>query len=369
MSMQDMFRREVAKKPTYIPGKSVDEMKREFGVEKFVKVGSNENPLGPSPMAVKAAQEAALTMNLYPDDYGYQLKEKLAKKHGLKVENIVLGNGGTELLKMFAECFINEGDEIVVSASTYNKYATEVGFLGGVSVVIPTKENFEVDVEGMVQAVTDKTKLLFICNPNNPTGNIVSKDKIQWLIEHTPEHVTIILDEAYYDYAIFSDDYEDTRPYLDQREALVILRTFSKIAGLAGVRIGYAMTNTEIATALNRTKLTFGVNCFALAAGIAALDDEAHIETAKALNRRSIEMMEKYFESKGLTYIKSYANFIFVDVQRDVKEVYNELLRYGVVARGGHLWKLNNWLRISTTTEENTQIIIDALDKVLFGAQ
>ncbi len=369
MKVQELFRREVAKKPTYVPGKSVDEMKREFGVEKFVKVGSNENPLGPSPMAIQAVREAAATMNLYPDDYGYTLKEKLAKKHDLKVENIVLGNGGTELLKMFAECFINEGDEVAVSASTYNKYATEVGFLGGVPVVVPTKEDFEVDVEGMVKAVTEKTKLLFICNPNNPTGNIVPKDKIKWLIENTPEYVTIILDEAYFDYAIFSEEYEDTRPYLDQRETLVILRTFSKIAGLAGVRIGYAMTNEEIASALNRTKLTFGVNCFALAAGIAALDDEGHIEAAKTLNRRSIGMMEDYFDRRGLKYIKSYANFIFVDVQRDVKEVYNELLKYGVVARGGHLWKLNNWLRISSTTEENTQIIIDALDKILFGGK
>lgn len=367
MSVQQYFRREVAKKPIYVPGKSVDEMKREFNLDKFVKAGSNENPLGPSPLALKAVYEAAASMNLYPDDYGFQLKEKLAKKHNLKVENIVLGNGGTELLKMFAECFINEGDEAIVSSATYNKYATEVGFLGGVPVVVPTKEKFEVDVEGMVAAVTDRTKLLFICNPNNPTGNIVSKKKIKWLIENTPKHVTIILDEAYFDYAIFSEDYVDTRPYLDQRETLVILRTFSKSAGLAGVRIGYAMTNEEIATALNRTKLTFGVNCFALAAGIAALDDTEHIETTKALNRRSIEMLEAYFERRGLTYIKSYANFIFVDVQRDVREVYNQLLKFGVVTRGGHLWKLNHWLRISSSTEENTQIMIDALDKVLFG--
>ena len=366
--MQELFRREVAKKPVYVPGKSVDEMKREYHIDRFVKAGSNENPLGPSPMAVRAVQEAAAGMNLYPDDYGYRLKEKLAEKHGLKVENIVLGNGGTELLKMFAETFINEGDEAVISANTYNKYATEIGFLGGVPVIIPTKENFEADVEGMVRAVNERTKLLFICNPNNPTGNIVTKDRIKWLIDNTPKHVTIILDEAYYDYAIFSGDYEDTRPYLDQRDTLVILRTFSKRAGLAGVRIGYAMTNEETAAALNRTKLTFGVNCFALAAGIAALDDTAHVEAAKALNRRSIGMLEAYFERRGLPYIKSFANFVFVDVGRDVREVYQKLLQFGVVTRGGHLWKLNNWLRISSSTEENTQIIIDALDQVLFGA-
>lgn len=365
--MQELFRREVAKKPIYVPGKSVDEMKREFGIEKFVKVGSNENPLGPSPKAIKAVQEAALNMNLYPDDYGYKLKEKLAQKHGVKVENVVLGNGGTEILKMFAECFINEGDEAVIAENTYNKYATEVIFLGGVPVRVPTLEDFEIDVEGMVKAVTDKTKLLFICNPNNPTGNILTKDKVKWLIENTPKHVTIVLDEAYFDYAQFNEDYGDSTQYLKERDTLIILRTFSKSAGLAGVRIGYALTNEEIAVALNRTKLTFGVNCFALAAGIAALEDKEHVEATTKLNRKSIEMMEAYFERRGLKYIKSSANFVFVDVQRDVREVYNELLTYGVVARGGHLWKLNNWLRISTTTEENTQIIIDALDKVLFG--
>ena len=306
-------------------------------------------------------------MNLYPDDYGYEMKAKLAKKHGLKVENVVLGNGGTELLKMFAECFINDGDEIVVSESTYNKYATEAGFLGGVAVRVPTKDDFETDVEGMLKAVTDKTKLLFICNPNNPTGSLVTHDKVEWLIKNTPKHVTIVLDEAYFDYVQSCKDYGDSTEFLQERDTLIILRTFSKIAGLAGVRIGYALTNEEIAAALNRTKLTFGVNCFALAAGMAALEDQEHIERSKALNRKSIEMMEQYFESRCLKYIKSYANFIFVDVQRDVKEVYNQLLTYGVVTRGGHLWKLNNWLRISTTTEENTKIIIDALDKVLFG--
>ena len=365
--IQELFRREVATKPAYIPGKSVDEMRREFHIDRFVKAGSNENPLGPSPLAIKAVQEAAYTMNLYPDDYGYEMKAKLAKKHGLKVENVVLGNGGTELLKMFAECFINDGDEIVVSESTYNKYATEAGFLGGVAVRVPTKDDFETDVEGMLKAVTDKTKLLFICNPNNPTGNIVTHDKVEWLIKNTPKHVTIVLDEAYFDYVQSCKDYGDSTEFLQERDTLIILRTFSKIAGLAGVRIGYALTNEEIAAALNRTKLTFGVNCFALAAGMAALEDQEHIERSKALNRKSIEMMEQYFESRCLKYIKSYANFIFVDVQRDVKEVYNQLLTYGVVTRGGHLWKLNNWLRISTTTEENTKIIIDALDKVLFG--
>lgn len=367
--IENVARQCVLVRKDYIPGKPIEEVQQELGITDIVKMASNENPLGTSPKAIEAMVEEIRTNGFrYPVSLCTAMGEKLAGCLGVRPSQLYIDNGGDAVITMFGLTFIDPGDEIVTAALTFPAYENITTKMGGKLIKVPMTREGGYDLDAIAAAVGPRTKAVFICNPNNPTGNIVTKERIKWLIDNTPKHVTIILDEAYYDYAIFSGDYEDTRPYLDQRDTLVILRTFSKSAGLAGVRIGYAMTNEETAAALNRTKLTFGVNCFALAAGIAALDDTAHVEAAKALNRRSIGMLEEYFERRGLPYIKSFANFVFVDVGRDVREVYQKLLQFGVVTRGGHLWKLNNWLRISSSTEENTQIIIDALDQVLFGA-
>ena len=359
-----IFRDQVAKKPAYVPGKPVSELQREFGVAEAVKLASNENPLGPSPLAVAAVQRAALEMNAYPDDYGLCLKEKLSAFHSLPVNRIVLGNGGTELLKMTAETFINEGDEAVMSTVTYAKYATEVEFLGGVAVRVPHKD-YGADIPAMLAAVTPKTKLVFLCNPNNPTGRIATGAEVAELVHKTPSHVTVVLDEAYYHYAMRNPDYIETQPFLAERENLVILRTFSKIAGLAGARIGYAMTSEAIADAMNRTKLTFGVNNFALAAGMAALEDAEHIRKTVEANAESLGMMQHYFEANGIPYVPTSANFIFFDTGLDGRTVYRKLLEKGVILRGGFLWKCDTWLRASSGTVRQTEIFLNALTDVL----
>lgn len=363
--IKDQFRKQVAKKKAYVPGKPTEELKREYGVDRVIKLASNENPLGPSPLAAAAVRAAAAEMNIYPDDFGYELKAKLAKKHGVEIDNVALGNGGTELLKMFAESFINEGDEAVMPAYTYGKYATEVEFLGGVSVKVPTKEDFQPDIDAMIRAVTPKTKLLFLCSPNNPTGNIVTAGEVEKLVVETPQHVTVVLDEAYYDYACRSGEYGDSLKLLPKREGLIVLRTFSKVAGLAGARIGYALACKEIIGALNRTKLTFGVNNFALAAAMAALDDQEHLKRTVDLSYRSMKIMEDSFERMGLHYIKSCSNFVFVDTKKDGREVNDRLLHRGIIIRGGFLWGCDSWIRISTGTEEDTAAVMKELEAVL----
>lgn len=359
-----IYRNEVATLKPYVPGKPVDELKREFGLTEVIKLASNENPIGPSPLAIEKIKEAVSGINIYPDDYGFELKQKIAAKYNLEVENIVLGDGGTEIIKIIAGTFINAGDEAVMPATTFGKYGAEIAFLGGKPVKVPLKD-YQIDYETMIKSITPKTKLFYICNPNNPTGKIVPAETIEYIAKSVPENVVLVLDEAYYDYAIRNKDYGDSLKILANRPNTIILRTFSKVSGVAGVRIGYVLTSKEIAANMGKVKLTFGVNNLALVAGMAALEDQAHIDKTVDLSYKSLELMEKYFEENNLEYIKSNANFVFVNVNKDGKKVYEKLLEKGMIVRGGFLWGWDTWIRISTVTVEQTEKFLKVLTEVL----
>ncbi|MHC1720378.1 MAG: histidinol-phosphate transaminase [Clostridiaceae bacterium] len=361
---KNLFRNELAQMKPYVPGKPVEELKREYGLENVIKLASNENPLGPSLKAINAIRDAASEINIYPDDFGYELKKKLAEKHNMDINNIVLGNGGTEIIKMIAETFINEGDEAIIPATTFGKYAAEISFLGG-KVIKVHLDNYQPDLKRMLECINEKTKLIYLCNPNNPTGNIVPKESIESFIRNLPDDVVLVLDEAYYDYAVRNLEYGDSLEVLRNRPNTIILRTFSKIAGIAGVRIGYVITSENIASAMNKVKLTFGVNNLALAAALAALEDQEHLKNTVDLNHKSLAIMENYFDLNELEYIKSDANFIFVNVNKDSKMVYQKLLEKGIIIRGGFLWGWDTWIRISTGTVEQTEKFIKALEEVL----
>jgi len=223
------------------------------------------------------------------------------------------------------------------------------------------------DMEGMLEKVSDRTKLVYICSPNNPTGNIVTKKELEYLLAKLPEDVTLVMDEAYYEFAVVNPDYPDSIPLLNSRPNLVILRTFSKVSGIAGVRVGYVITSEKIAAEMNKIKLTFDVNRLAQEAARGALKDKEYTKKTVALTRQSIETMEAYFEKKGLDYIKSYANFVFVDVKLHSKTAFEELMKKGVIVRPGFFWGWDNWIRISTGTQEQTQYFLDKLEEVLQG--
>lgn len=363
--LKKLLRKEVYSAKAYVPGKPIEDLKRELNIDKIEKLASNENPLGPSPKAMGYIEKEIKNINMYPDSAAIKLREKLAEKHGVKIENIVVGSGGEELIKNIAETFINPGDEVMIATPTFGKYATDVSFLGGVVVNIPLNKEYKQDVEKIIESVNEKTKLIFICNPNNPTGNIMTKSEQEYLIKNLPQDVVVVFDEAYYDYAIKNDEYPETLNVLKERPNTIILRTFSKVAGIAAVRLGYLLTSQEICEAMYKIKLTFSVNRLAQAAALGALEDKEHIEKTVELNYESLALMEEYFDKNGFEYIKSNANFIFVNVNMDSKIVFQKLLEKGVIVRGGFLWGWNNWIRVSTGTIDQTKIFIDRLEEVV----
>jgi histidinol-phosphate aminotransferase len=361
---KELFRKELAKFQPYVPGKPIEEVKREYGLEKIVKLASNENQLGPSPLAMEAIIKAVSEINFYPESTAYELKKDLAKDLAVNEDKLVIGNGGEELLQVIAQTFINEGDEAIVASPSFGIYNTTVGLLGGAIHSIPLK-GYRYDFDGMLEKVNENTKLFYICSPNNPTGNIATASELAYLFGKLPEDVVVVLDEAYYEFAKANPDYPDSIKLLKERPNTVILRTFSKVSGIAGVRIGYIITSEEIAAGMNKIKLTFDVNRLAQEGARGALKDKAHTRKTVEMTRNSIEMMQDYFDKKGLDHIKSYANFIFVDVKMHSKTAFEELLKRGVIVRPGYFWGWDNWIRVSAGTIEQTQIFIDKLEEIL----
>jgi histidinol-phosphate aminotransferase len=362
--MKNIFRNQVNLANPYVTGKSVEEIQKELGLASIERLCNNENPLGPSMKAVKAIEKELQNINMYPVSGEIELQKKLAEKHGLSASNIVIGNGGEELLKAIAETFINDGDEAIMASTTFGRYSEDVRFMGGTVVALPLK-NFKHDFQGFIDNITEKTKLIYVCNPNNPTGTIMTEEEVQYLVKNVPEDVVIAFDEAYYDYALKNADFPNTLSILKARKNTIILRTFSKILGLAAVRIGYLLTSEEIAEAMGRFKLTFTVNRLALAAATAALEDSEHIKRSVDLNYKALALMENFFEEKGLEYVKSNANFIFVNVNRHSKFVAEKLLKKGIMVRPAYFWGWDNWLRVSTGTIKQTEKFIAKLSEIL----
>lgn len=361
---KNLFRKELDALRPYIPGKPIEEVQKEYGIDQIEKLASNENPLGPSPKAVEAVIREAQNINFYPDAYAMKLKEAIAKKVNLTHENIVVGNGGEQTLSMAAQTFISQGDEAIMADITFGLYETNVLTLGGVVVKLPLK-NYKHDLDGFIEKINDKTKIIYICNPNNPVGNILTKDDINNFVVRVPEDIVILFDEAYYDYAKVNPEYPETLDILAKRSNTVILRTFSKVGGIAGVRIGYVLTSKEIATQMSKVKDVFNVNSLAQAAALAVLEDEEHIEKTVKLNYESLALMERYFDGNNLEYIKSNANFIFVNINMHSEPVFEELMKRGVIIRPGFLWGRDNWMRVSTGTIEQTEKFIKVLDGIL----
>ena len=361
---KSLFRDQLANLKPYVPGKPIEEVQREYGIEEVVKLASNENQLGPSPMAVEAVKREAENINIYPDPSAGELRRELGKIYDVEPDTIVVGNGGEQILEIIARTFINPGDEVITADTTFDILGIQVSYLGGKVVTVPLKD-YKQDFEGFVKAINEKTKLIYVCNPNNPLGNIATKDEVEYLVNNVPEDVVIVFDEAYYDFAKVNPDYPETIDILKRRPNTIILRTFSKVTGIAGVRIGYAVTSKEIAVEMSKIKGTFNVNRLAQAAALGALKDEEHIKKTVELNYKSLGMMEKAFEELGLEYVKSNANFVFVNVGKDSKVVSEELLKRGIVIKAGNIWGWNTWLRVSTGTVEQTEKFLTALREVL----
>jgi histidinol-phosphate aminotransferase len=357
-------RKEVLTLSPYIPGKPADEVKRELGLERVVKLASNENPLGPSPKAVERVKEMALQSHIYPDAAGFRLKSKLAEKYGVTLDQIVLGNGSDEIIMLIGETFVGPDDEVVMPHPSFPVYKTATLLMGGTPVEIGTTDEGYIDVREMVSRISPRTKVFVLCNPNNPTGAMVSKADISYVMDSIPPNVLVVVDEAYAEY-VEDPEYGEMLPYLMQGRNVVVLHTFSKIYGLAGLRVGFALTTTETAAMLNRVRLSFNQNAIGQEAAVAALDDSEHLARSLEVNRAGKGLLTREFSSMGLKVYPTWGNFIMVDTGRDAQVLFNALLKRGVIVRPTTAWGVKTGLRITIGTAEENHILLEALKAVL----
>ncbi len=349
----------------YQGGKPIEELKRELGIEgRIVKLASNENPLGPSKKAREAIKEAASSVNLYPDGDCYYLKEKLSFKLGVEKSNIIFGNGSDELIELIYRAFAtDEGDEILYCYPTFVEYKIIGMSFNKKLVELPLKE-FSYDIESLLNSINEKTRIIFLNTPNNPTGTIIKKGDIERVISAKGKDTLVVVDEAYYEYAIAEDDYEELLE-LYKEDGVILLRTFSKAYGLAGLRIGYGIAGEEIVDYLNRVRPPFNVNSVAQAAALAALDDDEHIKNSVESNKRGKEFLYREFERLGIKYVKTYSNFILFDVGEDADAVYDKLLRKGIIVRSMSGYGYKSMLRVTIGTMDENEIFIKGLREVL----
>jgi histidinol-phosphate aminotransferase len=353
----------------YIPGKPIEELEREYGVENIIKLASNENPLGPSPRALEAIANESADIWLYPDGNGFELKTALAQKHQVDVKQITLGNGSSEPLEYIIRAFVNPGDEVLFSQHSFAIYPILTQAVGGVGVAAKAK-HWGYDLEAIKAAISDKTKVIFIANPNNPTGTWLKTDDLYQFIKSVPEQIIVVIDEAYFEYASAEEtgamgDFPDSMQWISEFPNLMVTRTFSKAYGLAGLRVGYAVSNPQVADFMNRIRPPFNVNSLALAAAKVALKDEAHIQQSIKVNAAGLRQFEHAFNEMGLEYIPSVANFISVDLKRPAADTYEALLRSGVIVRPVANYAMPNHLRITVGTESQNNRCIQGLKQAL----
>jgi len=351
----------------YQPGKPLEELEREYGISHAVKLASNENPLGPGEKALAAIEHHLSELSRYPDGNGFSLKKTLSKKHGVRMDQLTLGNGSNDILEFLARAFVAVDDEVIFSEHAFAVYPIVTQAVGGRAVVVAAKD-YGYDLEAIAAAVTDRTRLIFIANPNNPTGTWRTEKELRTLIEKVPAQVLVVLDEAYYEYAIDpalrACGYTSVMSWINDYPNLVVTRTFSKAYGLAGLRMGYSVSPVDVADILNRVRQPFNVNSLALAAAEAALDDGAHLQHSVSLNAEGMQMLTRAFKQLGLSYIPSVGNFICVKVG-EAAGVYEALLRTGIIVRPVANYGLPDYLRITIGRADENARFLDALKKIL----
>lgn len=353
----------IANLSPYVPGKPIEETEREYGITNVVKLASNENPLGPSPKAVEAMAKALGKQHLYPDGASFYLKTGLAKFHGVQTNELMLGNGSNELIELFVRTFVHGDEEVLLSAQTFVAYKIAAQAVGRRYVEVPMVDR-HYDLEAMARAITPKTRLIFVANPDNPTGTFLPSEKVEKFLAAVPENVLVVLDEAYCDY-VTRPDYQDSLALRKRYPNVIAMRTFSKAYGLAGVRLGYAVARPEVVDFVNRTRAPFNVSALAQAAGLAAIDDQEHVRKSRELNAKGLELLGAELTKLGLTYSPSQANFLLVDFGRPAGPITEGLLREGVIVRPMAGNGFPTSARITTGTPQENERLLVALKKVL----
>ncbi|MBE0466802.1 MAG: histidinol-phosphate transaminase [Candidatus Desulforudis sp.] len=359
--MSELARKNVLDLAVYRPGKPIDEVQRELGLTEVVKLASNENAVGPSPSAIAALHDVLNEVHYYPDGSGYRLRQALAGFFGVEPGYIHLGNGSNEIVQQLSLAFLEPGDEAVMPVPSFPRYQPLARMMDAVPREVPLK-NDTLDLEAMAAQINPRTKLIYICNPNNPTGTLVTKDAVDRFLAAVPGHCLVVLDEAYFEY-VEDNNYPDGLEYVKAYPNVVVLRTFSKIYGLAGLRIGYAFARPEIVDCLERVREPFNVNSMAQEAALAALADQDHVAGLRALNDVEKQYLYRELAQMGLDYVPTEANFILFDAGRDEQRVFQSLLRRGVIIRGG--FGYGTRLRVTIGTRDQNRKFLRALEATL----
>ncbi|EOD01143.1 histidinol-phosphate transaminase [Caldisalinibacter kiritimatiensis] len=358
--MSISFRKELKDIAAYKPGKPIEDVKREYGIKHVIKLASNENPLGCSPKAVEAVKKAADQLAIYPDGNCTLLKEALANKLGLKPTQILPSSGSDEMIDQIAKTFMNKDDEIILADITFPRYITTTKMMGAKPVIVPLK-NWTYGLDGMLNAITEKTKLIWLCNPNNPTGTMFSEEELLNFLDKVPSNIVVVYDEAYNEYVTRDDFPRNSIKLLDKYPNIIIMRTFSKIYGLAALRIGYTMASEEIIHNINKIRGPFNVNTMAQVAALAALEDEDFVKRSYEMNKEGKEYLYKELNKMGIEYVPSETNHIFMNVNKDANEVFEALQRKGVIIRP----ITGTWIRVTIGTQEQNEVFIKCLNEVI----
>ena len=351
----------------YEPGKPIEELERELGVRDAIKLASNENPVAPSDRVQKAIAGALAQLNRYPDGSGFYLCNALAKRHGVMPDQVILGNGSNELIELIVRAFLRPGEEAVIPHPSFVVYPMIVQAAGGIRVVVTLKD-YRLDLEAMARAITPLTKLVFIASPNNPTATIVTAPEVEQFMARIPPTVIAVFDEAYIEFAQ-GPDFPDSLAYMRQGRKVFVLRTFSKASSLAGIRVGYGIADRDAVALLHRIRQPFNVNSLAQVAALAALEDDAHTLECLRMNEAGRHYLYDEFTSLGIKYVPSRANFILVDVGRSAHDIYQRLLREGVIVRPMTSFGMETALRITVGTPEENRRLIKAMRKCLEEAR
>ncbi len=361
--MSELVRKNILSATPYIAGKPIEETRRELKLKKVIKLASNENPLGPSGRATSAIKKVLSTLNRYPDSQGFYLKKKLARFINVKPTSILLGNGSDEIIDIIIKTFVEEDENIVTADVTFVEYEIIAQVIGRKVMTVPLKY-FKYDVQAIKKRIDEKTKLVFIANPNNPTGTYVNKLEVLELLRDLPPRAILVLDEAY-DTFIDVQDFPNSLSYVKDEKNVIVLKTFSKGYGLAGLRIGYAVTRPDFITYMERARQPFNVNSLAQIAAIAALDDRKFLAQTRKVILEGKKYLYERLSELGIAYVPTVANFILIDAGKDGSQVFKDMLRYGVIVRDMKQYGLKNFIRVTIGTKSENERFIKVLKKIL----
>jgi histidinol-phosphate aminotransferase len=354
------FRKELEGITAYKPGKPIEDVQREYGLKHVDKLASNENPLNCSPLAIEAVRKEAANLAIYPDGNATDLKKAIAEFYRVKETEIMPTSGSDEMVSLIAETFLNPGDEAIQADITFTSYIIAVKMMGATPVLVPLK-NFRLDLNAMADAINEKTKVIWLCNPNNPTGTMFSEEELHAFMARVPDNVVVVYDEAYNEFVTDPSYPKESYKLYQKYPNMIVMRTFSKIYGLAALRVGYSFAQEEILQNINKIRKAFNVNRLAQVAAIAALKDQDFVKKTYELNKKGKEFFYKAFDEMGLTYAPTEANHIYVDVQKDCNEVFVELQKRGMIIRP----ITKTFIRITIGTMEQNERVVALLKEVL----